>query len=51
MSSLCTFELVHLDESTSPINNGKNVNFLSSAEDLFSKISADLVHGLKIQDR
>ena len=46
MSSLYAFELVHLDEPTSPINNDKKVTFLAIAEDFFSKISADPVHGL-----
>ena len=37
ISSLCAFELVYLDEPTSPINNDKKVNFLAIAEDLSAR--------------
>ena len=43
MLCLCAFELMSLNEPTSPINNDKEMDLLTIAEDLFSKISADQV--------
>ena len=46
MLGLGTPELVFLDEPTGSVNNDKKVDILAIAEDFFSKISADPVHGL-----
>ena len=51
MPSLCSSELIHLQETTGPVYNDKKVNFLTIGEDFLSKISADPVHGLKVSQR
>ena len=40
MSSLCSSELIHLQETTGPMYNDKKVNFHPIGEDLLSKICA-----------
>ena len=51
MPSLCSSELIHLQETTGPVYNDKKVNFLTIGEDFLSKVSADLVHGQKVPQR